>query len=102
LITESGDGREVGANNATLVLDGAAGALLGGLLGKTLLVSTSEESCPGNATGVLALAEKRLRLPVRELEPLGVAPDVETSLGRIDSVAAEWIVHELHLEDVFW
>jgi len=55
------------------------------LLGKpylrdTLPVLASEEDSPGNATGVLALEEKRLRFAILEAENLAVATDVEFTL----------------------
>lgn len=46
----------------------------------TLLVLTSEKNGPGNATGVLALEEKRLALAVLEAKNLAVTTDVELAL----------------------
>lgn len=41
---------------------------------------SSEENGPGNATGVLALEEKRLRLAVGKSEHLAVATDIDLTL----------------------
>ena len=46
----------------------------------TLLVLPSEEHCPGNSAGILALEEKRLGLSILESEDLAVATDVELAL----------------------
>jgi hypothetical protein len=67
-------------NNGTLVLDGAAGALLGDLLSNTLAVMATVENSPRNTTGVLALLEKRLRLGRLESEDLGVTTDEKAAL----------------------
>jgi hypothetical protein len=49
------------SDGALKLLD-AAGALLGGLLGNTLLVLAAVEDRPGNLAGVLLLVEERLGL----------------------------------------
>jgi hypothetical protein len=46
----------------------------------TLFVLSSEEDGPCDATGVLALEEKRLGLAVLESEDLAVSTDVELAL----------------------
>jgi hypothetical protein len=46
----------------------------------TLLVLSSEENGPGNATGVLALKEERLGFAILESEDLAVTTDVELAL----------------------
>jgi len=50
----------------------------------TLLVLAAEENSPGNPSGVLALEEERLGLPVHEAEDLGVTTNKELSLGGVD------------------
>lgn len=49
-------------------------------LRNTLLVLSSEEDSPGNATGILALKEEGLGLAVLESEDLAIATDVELAL----------------------
>jgi hypothetical protein len=71
---------ERGTDDGSLRLDCSAGSLLGHLLRDTLAVLSSEKNGPGDATGVLALEEKRLRLAILESEDLAVASDVEFTL----------------------
>jgi hypothetical protein len=52
------------------VLDGAAGALLGNLLGDALLVHATVDDSPVNLARVQALQEVRLALAVDEAEAL--------------------------------
>ena len=58
LVAPGGDSGEISTDDATLVLDGFAGTLLGDLLGDTLLVHPAVDYCPGDLTGVLALEER--------------------------------------------
>ncbi len=74
------DHLERGADDATLRLDGAAGALLGHLLGDALAVLAAEQDGPGDAAGVLSLQEQRLGLAVLEAEDLAVAADKDLTL----------------------
>ena len=60
LVPPRSDSGEVGTDNTTLVLHGAAGALLGNLLRDTLLVHAAVYLSPGDFARVLALQEKRL------------------------------------------
>lgn len=83
---------EGGADDGSLRLDGSAGSLLGNFLRDTLAVLSSEKNGPGDATGVLALEEKRLGLAVLESEDLAVASDVEFTLARVNSLARESVV----------
>jgi hypothetical protein len=70
LVAPCGDGSEVGADDTTLVLHGAARALLRDLLRDTLLVHPTVHLRPGDLAGVLALQEERLILAVCETEDL--------------------------------
>lgn len=70
LVPPCGDGREVGADDTTLVLHSSARALLGNLLRDTLLVHATVYLGPGDLTGVLALQEERLVLGGGETEDL--------------------------------
>ena len=49
----------------------------------TLLVLSSEENSPGNATGVLALEEEGFGLAILESEDLAITTDVELALHTI-------------------
>lgn len=108
LVSSCCDGREVGANDATLVLYGAAGALLCDLLRDALLVHAAVHLRPGDLARVLALQEERLILARREAEDLCswvgcpqswqqtgvqtclvVASDEEAPLAGVDTVAGE-------------
>lgn len=62
LVSLGEDGRKIGTDNATLVLDRLLGALLGNLLGDTLLVHAAVDDSPGDLAGVLALEEEGLLL----------------------------------------
>ncbi|KAI3483990.1 hypothetical protein L1887_53004 [Cichorium endivia] len=83
LVAAGVDHVERSADNATLVLDSLARALLGDLLGDTLLVKTTVHSGPGNLTGVLALQEERLVLRADKAEHLVVTADVKTTLTTV-------------------
>ena len=61
-------------------LTGASGGLEP-YLRDTLLMLSSEEDCPCDAAGVLALEEERFRLAVLEAEDLAVTTDVELALS---------------------
>jgi hypothetical protein len=56
-------------------------------LGDTLLVLSSEENGPCNATGILALEEKRFGLAVLESEDLAITTNVELALFLIPSAS---------------
>lgn len=56
------NGREVGSNDTTLVLDRLPAPLLGDLLRNTLLVDTAEDDSPRDLARVLALEEEGLLL----------------------------------------
>jgi len=62
LVALGEDGGKVGANDAALVLDVLARALLGDLLGDSLLVNPAADNGPRDLAGVLALEEQRLGL----------------------------------------
>lgn len=70
LVTASVDLLERGTDDTTLVLDSLARALLGHLLGHTLLVESSVDDSPGDLTGVLALQEEGLVLGADKAEDL--------------------------------
>lgn len=70
LVAAGVDLLERGTDDTTLVLDGLARALLGDLLGDTLLVESSVNDSPGDLTGVLALQEERLVLGADKAEDL--------------------------------
>lgn len=70
LVPPRSDGSKVGTDDTTLVLHGAAGALLGDLLSDTLLVHATVDLRPGDLAGVLALKEERLILGGGEAEDL--------------------------------
>lgn len=70
LVSAGGDGLERGTDDSSLVLNSLARALLGNLLGDTLLVHATVEDGPGKLTGVLALEEERLALARVEAEDL--------------------------------
>lgn len=59
-----------GTNDSTLELGGLAGALLGDLLGGTLLVEATVEDGPAELAGVLLAEEVSLALTVQETERL--------------------------------
>lgn len=61
---------ERSTDDTTLVLDGLARALLGDLLGHTLLAKTTVSNGPGDLTGVLALQEEGLILGADKAEDL--------------------------------
>jgi hypothetical protein len=88
---------EGSTDDGTLVLNGTARALLRNFLytpldlpqtpatripylRDTLLVLSTEENGPGDATGVLALKEERFGLSVLESENLAVTTDVDLAL----------------------
>lgn len=62
LVALGKDGRRVGADDAALVLDRLARALLGHLLRDALLVDAAEDGRPRDLARVLALQEERLLL----------------------------------------
>lgn len=66
-----------GTDNSTLMLNSAAGALLGGLLSDTLLVHAAEDNSPVDLTRVLTLEEEGGSLGADEL----VGPRVQTDIG---------------------
>lgn len=70
LVSASVDLLERGTDDTALVLDGLARALLGHLLGDTLLVKSAVGDSPGDLTGVLALQEERLVLGADKAEDL--------------------------------
>lgn len=65
---------------ASIVFNVRIGIWDSSYLRDTLAVLSSEKNGPGDATGVLALEEKRLGLAVLESEDLAVASDVEFTL----------------------
>jgi hypothetical protein len=72
---------ERSTNDATLLLNGTAGALLGDFLRDTLAVLATVQDSPGDATGVLSLQEQRLGLAVLESEDLAVTTDIDLTLS---------------------
>jgi hypothetical protein len=72
LLTHSFDGSDVSTDDTTLVLHGTTRALLGNLLGDTLLVHAAVDLCPCDLTGVLALEEEGGILGGGEAEDLGI------------------------------
>jgi len=98
LVSSLLDHIEGGTDDSSLRLNGTAGALLGNFLRDTLLVLSSEENGPGNATGVLALKEKGLGFAVLESEDLAVTTDVELALSRVDLLTGEGIVVSTHID----
>lgn len=62
LVLPGQDAREVGTDDTTLVLDRLARALLGNLLGDTLLVDATVDNGPRDLARVLALEEEGLLL----------------------------------------
>ena len=82
LVALRDDRGEIGADDAALVLHGAAGALLGDLLRDTLLVHAPVDLRPGDLAGVLALEEERLILRSGKAEDLKSIA-CEDKLGRV-------------------
>lgn len=70
LVSASVDLLERSTNDTTLVLYRLARALLGHLLGDTLLVESAVYDSPGDLTRVLALQEERLVLGAHKAEDL--------------------------------
>jgi len=97
LLTHSLDSSDVSTDNPALVLHGAARALLGNLLGDTLLMHAAVDLCPCDLTGVLALEEEGGILGGGEAEDLGVAADEELALGGVDFEAGERVNLDLLL-----
>lgn len=72
LVPACGNGVQRGTDDTSLVLDGSARALLGSLLGDTLLVHATAEDGPGDLAWVLSLQEEGLALGGDESERLCV------------------------------
>jgi hypothetical protein len=100
LVALGADGLPGSTDDGTLVLDGAAGALLGNLLRDTLLVHAAEKDGPGDLTGVLALQEQRLGLAIDETERPAVDADVNLTLARVDLGSREGANLNLHFGTV--
>ena len=82
LVAAGGDGREVRADDAALVLHGLARALLGDLLCDTLLVHAAVHDCPRDLARVLALQEERRIFRAGEAEHLRAAGQSVGAEGR--------------------
>lgn len=70
LVLLRGDGGQVQTDDAPLMLDGTAGALLGNLFSNTLLVHPAVHLRPCDLARVLALQEERLVFGCSEAEDL--------------------------------